>query len=321
MERRRLGTSELFVTPITMGCWPITGMSSLDVNEADSLATLEAAIECGINSFDTAYGYGMQGESERMIAQVLGQRRDQFVIATKGGIHWGPGKQRILDGTAKRLRFECEESLRRLNTDRIDLLFLHAPDPEIPIEQSAGELQRLMDEGKTRYVGVSNCTVPQMEAFAQECPIAACQVHYNLLQREIEADVLPWCVERGIGITAYWPLLKGLLAGKLPRDFVFRPGDGRAKYPMFQGQEWQKNQDLLDELRPIAQQAGLTVAQLSIRWVADQKGISTALCGAKRPDQIRENAVAGEKQLSETTLAAIDAAMQRRGNPDSRPAV
>lgn len=219
------------------------------------------------------------------------------------------------------MRRQCEESLRRLGTDRVELLYLHAPDPNVPVAESAGALKELLDEGKTRSVGLSNASLEQLEQFAAVCPLAAFQPHYNMLQREIEADTLPWCVAHNVSVMVYWPLMKGLLAGKLSRDHVFAPGDGRAKYPMFQGQEWQKTHDLIDELREIATEAGRTVAQLVINWTIHQPGISVALCGAKRPDQIEENAGAVGWRLSDAQLARVTAAIARRGVPVSRAAV
>src|SRR5215475_14658131 len=148
MELRPLGKTEIRVTSVALGLWPIAGMTSLDVNEADSMATIEAALESGINFFDTAYCYGAEGESERLFAKALGKRRDQVVIATKGGIHWDADRTMTFDGRPATLRRECEESLRRLGTDRVDLLYLHRPDPNVPVAESAGELKRLMEEGK-----------------------------------------------------------------------------------------------------------------------------------------------------------------------------
>ncbi|MEK6233313.1 MAG: aldo/keto reductase, partial [Planctomycetales bacterium] len=306
MQHRELGSSGIQITPLALGCWPIAGMTSIDVNDADSLATLEAAADQGINFFDTAYCYGPNGESEKLIAQAIGDRRDEIVIATKGGLHWGADLERIHDASPKRLRLECEESLARLQTDRVELLYLHAPDSNTPVEESAGELKRLMDEGKTRAVGVSNLSVEQMGRFAAECPISACQPPDNMLQRDIERDVLPWCKEHGASTIVYWPLMKGLLAGKLPRDHQFQPGDGRAKYPMFQGEEWNKNQDFLDQLQEIAAEIGKTVAQLVINWTVRQPGITAALCGSKRAAQVEENAGAVGWELTDEQLRRID---------------
>ena len=303
-----------------MGCWPITGITSIDVNATDSESTLEAALDAGINFFDTAYCYGYEGESERMIGKVLGARRDEIVIATKGGIHWVDRKQ-VKDGTPATLKRECDESLRRLGTDRVELLYLHCPDPSVPLSESAGALKELLDAGKTRSVGLSNATTAQLAEFSAVCPLAAYQPHYNMLQREIESSQLPWCIEHGVAVIVYWPLMKGLLAGHLPRDHVFDPRDGRRKYPMFSGDEWHKTQDFLDQLRPIAADAGKTVAELVINWTIHQPGITAALCGAKRPHQIRDNAGGMGWTLTDEQRAQVDAALAARGPAVSRGAV
>ncbi len=318
---RQLGSTNISVTPVAMGCWPIAGMTSLDVNDADSLATLEAAVDAGINFFDTAYCYGAHGESEKLIAKALGSRRDEIVIATKGGLHWLPDGSRVYDARPERIVLECEESLQRLNTDRVELLYLHAPDTNVPVSESAAGFKKLLDAGKTRSVGVSNLSLAQMIEFHAVCPITACQPPYNMLMRDIEADIVPWCLANQVSICIYWPLMKGLLTGKLPRDFVFQKGDGRAKYPMFQGEEFQKNQDLLDQLRAVAKDAGRTLTELVVNWTILQPGITVALCGAKRPEQIRESAGGMDWELSSDELAAIDVALELRGKPATLPAV
>ena len=319
-ELRPLGSTDILITPIAMGCWPIAGITSVDVNEVDSLATLQAAADAGINFFDTAYCYGFNGESERMIARALSSRRDEIVIATKGGIHWENGKQ-VRDGSPATLKRQCEESLRRLATDRVDLLYLHAPDPNVPIAESAGAMKDLLKAGKTRSVGLSNASVEQLAEFAAVCPLAAFQQHYNMLQREIEAGPLPWCQAHGVSAIVYWPLMKGLLAGKLTRDHVFDPRDGRQKYPMFHGAEWQKNQDFLENLRPIAKEAGHSVAELVINWTIYQPGVTAALCGAKRPAQIQDNAGGMGWRLTDHHMMQIQAALAKRGQAASRGAV
>lgn len=320
-ELRPLGSSGFEVSPIALGCWPIAGVTSLDVNERDSLETIAAAVDVGINFLDTAYCYGYDGESERLIARAAADRRDRLVIATKGGIHWGPDRERVIDGRPETLRRELDESLRRLATDRVELLYLHAPDPNVPLEESAGALAELMRDGKARAIGLSNASVAQLEQFSRACPLAAYQPKYNMLQREIERAELPWCREHNVAVCVYWPLLKGLLAGKLARDHAFQPGDGRAKYPMFQGEEWQKNQDLIDNFRAMAAECGRTVAQLALRWTIEQPGITTALCGAKRAYQIRDNAGALGWRLSGEQRAQIDQALAERGTPASVNAV
>ncbi len=321
VEFRQLGQTDIQVSPIALGCWPIAGMTSRGVTEADSLATIEATFELGINFFDTAYCYGANGESERLIARVIRGRRDEVVIATKGGIHWSPELKQQFDATPETLFRECDESLQRLGVDHVELYYLHAPDPNTPLAESAAALKELMTRGKARSIGVSNFSLAQLEEFAAVCPISAFQPPYNMLQRGIEADTLPWCRQHGVSVMVYWPLLKGLLAGKLPRDYQFGPGDGRPKYPMFQGDEWQKNQDFLDELRAIAARLGHSVAEVVLNWTIQQPGITCALCGAKRPDQIRDNAGGMGWRLTADELTEIDAALARRGTAVTRGAV
>ncbi|MCE9547833.1 MAG: aldo/keto reductase [Planctomycetia bacterium] len=312
-ERRPLGLTGIEVSPVALGCWPISGMTSLGVNDADSLATLHESLALGINFLDTAYCYGADGESERLIARALRGRRDEAVIATKGGIAWGEDRKMIRDARPETLRRHCEESLRRLETDHVELLYLHGPDNVTPLADSAGELKRLMNEGKTRSVGVSNFSLAQLIEFHAHCPITAFQPNYNMIQRQIEADSLPWCRENHVAVAVYWPLMKGLLAGKLARDHVFDAKDGRAKYSQFQGEEWVRNQELIDRLRPIAEECGRTLAQMAVNWTIHQPGITSALCGAKRPEQIRENAGALGWRLTADQLARIDAALEERG--------
>ena len=321
MDLRPLGKSGLQVSSVALGCWPIAGMTSPGVNDADSLATIRACFDLGINFIDTAYSYGAAGESERLIARALAGRRGEMVIATKGGIEWGPGRQQIVDGSPATLRRQCDESLRRLGTDRVELYYLHAPDPKVPIADSAGAIKELIDAGKTLAAGVSNVNLQQLQAFVTACPLSAYQPTYNLLQREIESDTLPWCRTHNVAVVVYWPLMKGLLSGSLPRDHQFADGDKRRKYPMFQGAEWQKNQDFLDRLREVAADAGRTVAQVVINWTVHRSGITAALCGAKRPAQIQDNAGAMGWRLNAEQLARIDAAIAARGKIISRAPV
>jgi aryl-alcohol dehydrogenase-like predicted oxidoreductase len=318
---RPLGPTDIFVSPIALGCWPIAGMTSADVNDGDSLATIEACFELGVNFLDTAYAYGMNGESESLIRRALADRRDKMVIATKGGIHWEQPRTQVLDGRPETLRRECDTSLSRLGTDHVELYYLHAPDPKVPLAESAGAIKELLDAGKIRSAGASNMTVEQLQEFDAVCPLAAYQPPYNMLQREIETDTLPWCREHNVAVCVYWPLMKGLLAGRISRDHVFPTTDSRHKYPMFQGDEWQKNNDFVDDLRAIADEAGRTVSQLVLNWTIHQPGITVALVGAKRPDQIRENAGGMGWDLTPSQRAKIDAAVRRRGKPITRAAV
>lgn len=309
---RQLGNTELKVAPIGLGCWPIAGVTTLDTNEADSLDTIRACFDLGINHLDTAYAYGPRGKSERLIARAIAGRRDDLVVATKCGIHF-EGQTAVNDARPETLRAECETSLQRLETDRVELLYLHGIDKNVPLAESAGELLQLMQSGMARRIGVCNATVEQLEQFQAVCPITAVQLPLNMLQRDIEQHIVPWCQERNIAVVVYWVLMKGLLAGKLPRDFQFQPGDSRRNYPMYQGDEWRKNQDFVDELRRIAAERGRTVAQLVVNWTIHRPGITVALCGGKRRWQIEETAAAMDWQLSPDEQKAIDRTLAARG--------
>ncbi len=322
MRLRRLGSSEFRVSPVAMGCWPIAGVTSVNVTEQDSLRTLHAAFDAGINFFDTAYIYGYEGESERLIGEALRGHRDQIVLATKCGLHWDPERKQARDARPETIFRECDESLRRLRTDRIDLYYLHASDPNVPVAESAGAMLELQQAGKIRSVGVSNFTsLEEYEVFHGVCTIVAVQPPYNMLQREIEADLIPWCIEHGISAVVYWPLMKGFLAGKIARDHVWHPRDGRQKYPVFVGEEWERTHEFVDKLRVIATAAGITVAQLVIAWTIQRPGITAALCGAKRPEQIRETALAMSVQLTQEQVDQCQAAIDERGPVSTRPAV
>jgi aryl-alcohol dehydrogenase-like predicted oxidoreductase len=312
IERRPLGNSGFTVSPVALGCWPIAGVTTLDSNDADSIATIQKCFDVGINHLDTAYVYGPNGESENLIRRALGNRRDELVIATKCGIHY-EGSEMVTDNRPERLRVEIDESLRRLGTDRVELLYLHAPDEKTPLADSAGALRESMDAGKTRSVGVSNFTVEQLDEFNAVCPITAVQMPYNMLQRDIEQRTIPWCRHRNVAVMIYWPLMKGLFGGKMPKVGLTDERDGRRKLPMYQGEEWQRNQAFVEKLREAAALSGHTVAQLIVNWTISQPGITSALCGAKRPWQIAETAGAMGWLLSTEQLAIIDAALSARG--------
>ena len=262
------------------------------MTEEAAVSVIHAALDAGVNHLDTAYAYGRDGESERLIARAIHGRREQVVLATKVGVYWQDHGSLKLTGKPELLRQHFEESLRRLETDAVELLYFHAPADDAPLVESARLFRKLLAEGKTQAVGVSNLSVAQMEIFAAECPFVACQVRYNWLQREIETDILPWCRVHNVGVVAYEPLAMGLLTGKFTRDHVFPSDDWRRQSPLFTGETWTKNLDEIERLRPIAASLGCSVAQLAVAWTISRPGVAAALCGAKRPDQIRETAKA-----------------------------
>ncbi len=306
MLKRRLGNSELEVGPVALGCWPLAGVTSGSVDSETAVETIRAALDAGINHLDTAYAYGREGESERRIAEAIEGRRDEVVLATKVGIHWDENGNVSRCGKPETLLKHAEESLVRLKTDMIDLFYFHAPDETVPVAESAGAMRRLLDSGIARAIGVSNLSVSEAKEFEAECPIAACQPRFNMFQREIEPELLPWCRERGISVVAYEPLALGLLTGKFSADHRFAEGDWRMKSPLFEAEVFEQNLELVERLRPIAEALDCSLVQLVIAWTIQRPGITVAVCGAKRPEQIQETALSGELEIPEALLAEID---------------
>ena len=308
---RPLGKTEIRIAPVGLGCWPIAGMTSLDVNDEDSVRTVRAAVDMGINMLDTAYGYGADGQSDALIRKSIAGQRDKVVIASKAGMHWQPDGSRKFDASPARVIKECEESLQRLGVSEIDLFYLHAVDSDVPIQDSATAFAQLLQQGKIRSVGVSNVTVEQLSSFSDVCEVTAVQPPYNMLQREIEKDLIPWCTQRQISVINYWPLMKGLLAGKIRRGHAFAPQDKRLGYGVFQGTQFERAQQLLDCLDEVAGEVEKTVAQVVVNWTIHQPGITGTLCGAKRDWQIRETAGAMGWRLEKEQMKKIERVLQR----------
>lgn len=306
VARRKLGSSNLEVSPVGFGCWPIAGVSTLDVNDQDSIHTIHAAIDAGINHIDTAYGYGFEGEADKLLARVLKERRSEVVVASKVGQYFDAGRNRKIAGDAATLQKHSEEAVKRLGIDCVDIMYYHFPDPEVTIEESAEAIQKVIDRGLARYAGVSNVTAEQLRRFHGVCPVIVLQPPFNMLQQESVREIRSTCEKLNISICSYWALMKGLLAGKLTRDHQFAPNDKRLTYPIYQGEKWNRSQDFLDKLRAMAQDLNCTVAQLVIYWTIHQPAIDVALCGAKRPTQIEETAAAMCLSLEPSVLQTID---------------
>ncbi len=302
----RLGASDLFVSRVGLGCWPMSGISSLDVTDEFSIATIRAAFEHGVNFFDTAYAYGYDGRSDRVLGQALRNDRDQVVIAHKVGTHWDANKQRIVDGRPATLVAHAEECLTRLGMDYVDIMYLHCPDPIVPIEESARAISDICKRGLARYAAVSNVTPEQASRFAAVCPIVALQPYYNLFQQDAVSELLQFASSNNISMVCYWVLMKGLLSGRLKRDHVFDPADRRLSYPIFQGHAWENAQNVLDQIRQMADDLDCTVTQLVVAWTLTQPGVNVALLGAKRPEQILDSVQAMHLNLSTDTIERIN---------------
>lgn len=319
MQYRKLGKSELKLPVVTFGAWAIGGWQWGGTDDDDAIRALHCAIDQGVNCIDTAPIYGM-GHSEKIVGKALAGKRDQVLIATKCCLLWdreeGEFFMETTDNNGKPCKiyrnlrkdsiiWECEQSLKRMNTDYIDLLQCHWPDNTTPLEETMDALNQLQQEGKVRAVGVSNFTPELIETCLKYGELASEQSKYNALQREIEADVIPCCIKHDIGVLAYSPIAQGLLTGKVTPDRVFNEGDLRKDSPLF-SQENRKNVlAMLEKVKPIAENHNITLGQLFIAWLIAQPGITSALVGARNEDQVKENAVAGDVQLSEAELKSI----------------
>jgi aryl-alcohol dehydrogenase-like predicted oxidoreductase len=305
VEYRRLGKSELNVSVVGIGTWPIGGSFWGKGDDAEAVAAIEKAIDSGLNLIDTAPVYG-NGHSERLVARAIKDHRQQVIIATKCGLHF-KGATAINDLKPESIRKELEASLKRLKTDAIDLYQCHWPDPSTPIEETIGEMARMKTEGKIRAIGVSNFDAALLEKAQKVAPIASNQVPYSLLNREIENELVPFCLEKDIGILAYGPIGGGILSGKYKEKPKFSKNDARTFfYNYYQEPLWTKVQALLKELEKIAARHDKPVVQVAINWVCQQPAITSALVGARNPQQAEANAAAGNWQLSNEELAVIN---------------
>ena len=278
---------EGIATPISrigLGTWAIGGWMWGGADDERSVTTIRTALERGINLIDTAPVYGF-GHSEEVVGKALEGVRDQAVIATKVALDWSDGGPRR-NSTPARIRQEIEDSLRRLRTDRIDLYQVHWPDPLVPIEETAAELEKLRQEGKILAIGVSNYSTDQMDAFRTAAPLASVQPPYNLFERAIEADVLPYARDNGLAVLGYGALCRGLLSGRMNSSTTFDGDDLRKSDPKFKAPRFAQYLAAVEALKNLARKRhGKSVLALAIRWVLDQ-GPTIALWGARRPDQL-----------------------------------
>ncbi len=301
---------------VILGTWPFAGITSVGVSHQSSRETIFAAIDAGITTFDTAFAYGYHGECDRLLGECIQARPEaKLRVIGKVGQRWTPENQRIADARSVVLRADAIESLERLGIGSFDLLMLHQPDPTIDIRQSAETLVELREEGLCKDVGVCNVDPSQLSQFCEVVLPSAIQIPLNLLQRDSLETLIPWCAQRGISVHVYWVLMKGILAGKIDRTFQFDQKDSRPKYPIYQGSFRERTHRLVDRLASIAGANGLTVAQLSIGWALSQPGISGAIIGAKRPEQVRETSQS--MPLCGSILAEVEAAVQETADQSS----
>jgi|SRR5689334_10478181 aryl-alcohol dehydrogenase-like predicted oxidoreductase len=305
MEFADIPGTGLKVSRITLGTWAIGGWMWGGTDEAESIATIKAALAHGINVVDTAPVYGF-GRSEEIVGKALADGlRKTVLIATKVGLEWRDGKI-TRNGSRDRIMREVADSLKRLRTDRIDIYQVHWPDPSRPIAETARAMRELFEQGTIRAIGVSNFSVRQMDEFRAVSPLHVLQPPYNLFERAIEAEILPYCRKHSIATLGYGALCRGLLSGRMRSDTKFSGDDLRLKDPKFQPPRFAQYLAAVERLDRFARERyGTHVIDLSVRWVLDQ-GITTALWGARRPDQLTPVEAAMGWSLDASAKAEID---------------
>jgi aryl-alcohol dehydrogenase-like predicted oxidoreductase len=318
MRTRRLGNTDLELTVVGLGTWAMGGpwqygWGPQDENEA--IAAILKAIDLGINWIDTAAIYGC-GHSEELLGIALKKTKIRPIIATKCSLLWNEKKEKIGCLKAESIRKECEDSLKRLGIETIDLYQMHWPDPEIDLEEGWGEMARLQKQGKVRYIGVSNFNVKQLDRIRKIAPVASLQPPYNMNNRGIEKDLLGYCAKNNIGVVTYSPMQRGLLTGKFSKKYLatLAPDDHRLKSGDYQEPEFSATLALVDKLRPIAERNKRTLAQLAIAWVLRKPEVTSAIVGARKPSQIVETAPAGDWVLTKNDIAEIEKLLAEREN-------
>jgi aryl-alcohol dehydrogenase-like predicted oxidoreductase len=308
MKNRRLGSAGAEVSAMGLGCM---GMSAYygTTDEGEAIATIHRALELGVNFLDTAEMYGPY-TNEELVGRAVAGHRDEYVIATKFGVRLEPTDEgpvnRVLDGTPENVRRSAEASLGRLGTDRIDLYFQHRIDPETPIEETVGALAELVAEGKVLHIGLSEASTETIRRAHAVHPIAAVQTEYSMWTRDLEAEILPTLRELGIGLVAYSPLGRGFLARRFESPDELAPDDFRRIVPRWQGENFDRNLELVRAVEELAAEKGITAAQLALAWVLAQGDDVVPIPGTKRRSYLEQNVAASDVELSPYDLARIE---------------
>ena len=310
MQKRKLGFTDLELTTVGIGTWAMGGPWQFGwgpQDDNDAVAGIVRGLAEGINWIDTAPIYGL-GHSEELVAKALKQTKNKPVIATKCGLLWDKRGQRVPCLKRESIRQECEDSLRRLDVDVIDLYQMHWPEPDEDLEDAWDEMAKLAKEGKVQYIGVSNCTVEQMKRMQKIAPIASLQPPYSMIHREVEKELLGFCAKNNIGVVVYSPIQRGLLTGKFSYERLasLASDDHRKTNADFQEPRFSATLDLVEGLKPIAKRKGITLAQLAIGWVLRKKEVTAAILGVRKPEQIAETAAGADVEFTKKEIDEIE---------------
>ena len=315
---RKIGRSGVEASAVGLGTWAIGGWMWGGTDEAESISAIQASLDAGVTLIDTAPAYGL-GRSEEIVGKAIAGRRDKAVIATKCGLVWHTQKgNHFFDQDGRPVHrylgrdsivHELEQSLRRLGTDYIDLYITHWQDPTTPVEETVAALEDLKQAGKIRAIGASNVNRAELDQYLATGALDAIQERFSMIDRGIEAELLPLTVKHGVSTLSYSSLALGLLSGTIGPDRVFSGDDQRRDNPRFSVANRQKAKDFAEAIRPVAERHGASIAQVVIAWTLAQPGVTFALCGARNPAQALDNARAGTLRLGTEDIAAIDAAI------------
>ncbi|ASR51804.1 aldo/keto reductase [Blastomonas fulva] len=318
MIYRKLGGLE--VSALGLGCMPMAGIGPAMYGKADhreSIATLERAMELGVTFFDTAEVYGPY-VNEELLGQAIRGRRERLVIATKFGFRLADGKVTGVDSSPENVRRACEGSLKRLGVDTIDLYYQHRVDPDMPIEETVGAMARLVEEGKVRFLGLSEAGADNIRRAHATHPIAALQSEYSLWERGVEEDILPLCQDLGIGFVPYSPLGRGFLTGQFSKRSDLPEGDYRLNDPRYSEENFASNMVIVDAVKTIAAAHSVSPAQIALAWLLAQGDDVVPIPGSKRRATLEDSMAAVNVKLSAADLDALDAAAPRDATAGDR---
>lgn len=328
MEYRKIGNSDLELSVITFGAWAAGGWMWGSTDRNDAIEAIKASYDLGVTSIDTAPIYG-QGDSEEIVGDAIkGISRDKLQIVTKFGMRWDLAKGdfgfKSKDNSGKEIDiykyagkesiiYECEQSLKRLGTDYIDLYQIHWPDSTTPISETFEAVSRLIEQGKVRYAGVCNYNVEQLKEADKTLEIVSNQIPFSMVNRGVEDETVPYCIENNKAVLAYSPMERGLLTGKLKSDHQFEAGDHRQGNPFFTPESIEKTNAFLAKIKPLADEKNATLSQLVLRWTVERPGITIALAGARNAEQSKQNAAAINVKLSIEEIQFINTELNNAG--------